>query len=224
MATIHEINPRDNPLSDISALAVVRGGITVKPHVQRFADALEEWIGYELSFGTYPGHSPPEGPTQALDVFNTDNASGYEQQDDVCEFAFAHAREFGVRYAIRRHFIKNVERLAEGWRDQGIQGNRTADHYDHTHITFYASAGVEPTPAPPAPIPTGDVMALSVTYVWGKDALNENDWVFDGPSRLHSPIGDAQVLAAVHGCKFFELGKVDRPCHEWFQAQASNWK
>ena len=132
-------------------MATVRGGITVKPHVQRFADACQAATGAD-SYGTYNGHSPPEGPTQALDIFNPDNAGGYALQDRIVNFAMANQKRFGIRYIIRRRQIWNVERDGEGWRNQGVTGNRTADHYDHVHITFYAKAAVEPTP-PPHPVP-----------------------------------------------------------------------
>lgn len=135
-------------------MATVRGGITVKPHVQRFADDLERAIPEANNFGTYNGHSPPEGPTQALDIFNSDNSAGYALQDRVAEFARKNAKRYGVRYVIRRHQIWNIERDDEGWRNQGVTGNRTADHYDHTHVTFYASVlapFADDAPAPQAP-------------------------------------------------------------------------
>lgn len=200
--------------------ANIRGGIAVKPHVQRFADALEVYIGYELSFGTYPGHSPPEGPTQAIDVFNTDDEDGWAQQDRICQFAFMYAKVFGLRYAIRRHKIKNVERLNEGWREQGIQGNRTADHFDHTHFTFYAVAAG--TPEIPV-IEIGDD-GMKVRYIWGPDGLNQTDWVFDAPGRIHATGMTAQVLKGCDLNKIVELGKVDDQTHGWYSNVASGWK
>jgi hypothetical protein len=121
-------------------MAKVRGGITVKPHVQRFADDLEKAIPEANNFGTYNGHSPPEGPTQALDIFNGDNAAGHAVQDRICDFARRNAKRYGVRYVIRRRQIWNIERDGEGWRNQSATGNRTADHFDHVHVTFYATA------------------------------------------------------------------------------------
>lgn len=161
MAIIYEIDTHEGDLSAAIERAVanhergvVAGGITVKPHVQRFTDILEAHIGYSLAFGTYPDHSPPEGPTQALDIFNADNEAGWIQQDHICEYIRANARRLGIRYCIRREYIWNIERDGEGWRWQRHQGNRTADHYDHTHVTFYASAPDAPEPEPvPKPIP-----------------------------------------------------------------------
>jgi hypothetical protein len=137
-------------------MAIVRGGITVKANVQAVADAIEN-AGLASSFGTYVGHSPPEGPTQAVDCFTPDNADGYALQDRICDYLMANQRRYGVRYLIRRHHIWNIERADEGWRDQGVTGNRTADHYDHVHVTCYAvgdgpyDGGNGPTEPPATP-------------------------------------------------------------------------
>lgn len=134
-------------------MAIVRGGITVRPNVQGVADAIER-EGLASSFGTYPGHSSPEGPTQAVDIFTPDNNNGYALQDRICDFLMRNQVRFGVRYLIRRHHIWNIERASEGWRDQGVTGNRTADHYDHVHVTCYTAGegpydvSDEPTDSP----------------------------------------------------------------------------
>jgi hypothetical protein len=137
-------------------MALVRGGITVKPHVQAFADACQAATGAD-SYGTYNGHSPPEGPTQALDIFNAQTENGYRLQDRIAEFAIANQARFGVRYVIKwdpaagRDVIWNIERAAEGWRAMS-----TRDHGNHVHITFYASAP-EPVPAPAPTTPKQEV-------------------------------------------------------------------
>lgn len=113
--------------------------IFVKPHVQYLANAIEAEFGV-TNFGTYLGHSPPEGPTQAMDIFTPDNSEGYALQDRISEFIRNNVKRFGSRYHIRRHQIWNIERADEGYRDQGVTGNRTTDHYDHVHSTQYAYA------------------------------------------------------------------------------------
>lgn len=117
-------------------MATVRGGFTVNANVQGAANALES-DGLASSFGTYPGHSNPEGPLQAIDIFNPDSSEGWAQQDKICEFLIANQARFGVRYVIRREHIWNIERASEGWRKMRPHGNRRLDHYDHTHATFY---------------------------------------------------------------------------------------
>lgn len=203
-------------------MATVRGGIAVKPHVQRFADVLQETIPEANSFGTYNGHSPPEGPTQALDIFNAQTAAGYELQDRIGKFAIANQRRFGVRYVIKwnpygQDLIWNIERAAEGWRAMA-----TRDHRDHVHVTFYASAQVVVDDEPEI----GDyVMSLSVRYVFtAPSGDGEVDWVFDGPSRIFAPVGTMGVLKAADKCKFAELGRVDKGTHDWFVSAAEGWK
>lgn len=121
---------------------------TMKPHVLRFAEDLEKFMGGAMNFGTYSGHSPPEGPTQALDIFNPNSPAGHKLQDEICAFIQKNAKRYGARYCIRRAQIWNIERAGEGWRNQSFTGNQTVDHMDHVHVTFYATAPVvddEPT-------------------------------------------------------------------------------
>lgn len=130
-------------------MAIVRGGITVRPNVQAVANALER-DSLASSFGTYPGHSDPEGPTQAVDIFTPDTPAGWAQQDSICGFLMQNQARFGVRYMIRREHIWNIERAAEGWRRQRHYGNRRLDHYDHVHLTCY-SEGEGPYDGDPTP-------------------------------------------------------------------------
>ncbi len=163
-------------------MAIVRGGITVKPHVQAFVDACEGATGAK-DYGTYNGHSPPEGPTQALDIYNADSVVGYSLQDRIVSFAIENAKRFGIRYIIRREHIWNIERVAEGWRRQVHHGNRTADHYDHVHITFYATAPqVGPTPVP-TPTPTQEGLPMEFTYI-----TSGQDYVFSTTAFFHGKL------------------------------------
>ena len=195
-------------------VALVRGGIAVKPHVQAFANACQAATGAD-SYGTYNGHSPPEGPTQALDIFNPDNTAGYALQDRVVEFAQANQKRFGIRYIIRRRQIWNIERAGEGWRSQSATGNRTADHFDHVHITFYATADdVEPEPNP---APQGDLNMLTFRYIF--DGL---DWVFDGPSGLFFQLNDErQITEVLDPLGVKALGKVSEATHRRYSEVAA---
>lgn len=204
-------------------MVLVRGGITVLPHVQRCADAVVAEFGPSLSPGTYPGHSPPEGPTQALDLFTEDSWVGYAFQEKIAAWLIKNQRKYGIRYVIRHNpngldWIWNIERADEGWRAMA-----TNDHRGHVHVTFYAKAEVEPEPVPPVP-ELGDIMALSVRYIWGPDGLNQTDWVFDGPSRVFAQVGTSGVLNACNECKFPKLGKVDDQTHAWFRDVAAGWR
>ena len=203
-------------------MVLVRGGITVKPHVQRAADEVVAEFGPGLSPGTYNGHSPPEGPTQALDLFNLETQVGWQLQNRVADYLIKHAKRLGVRYVIKwnpngNDWIWNIERAGEGWRAMA-----TRDHRNHVHVTFYSKAEnvPEPTPAPEI----GDIMALSVRYVWGQSENERTDWVFDGPSRIFAQVGVSGVLKACDKAKVAELGVVDYQTHAWFRDVAAGWR
>lgn len=204
-------------------MVLVRGGITVKPHVQKAADEVVAEFGPGLSPGTYNGHSPPEGPTQALDLFNPTTNAGWELQYRVAGYLIKHAKRLGVRYVIRWNpngadWIWNIERADEGWRAMA-----TRDHRDHVHVTFYSKAA-DTAPEPPANLPEGEIGSMKVRYIWGPDALNQTDWLFDGPSRIFAQIGHATVLKACDLNKVPELGRVDDQAHEWFKGVAASWR
>lgn len=195
-------------------MATVRGGIAVKPHVDVFADDCEAATGAS-DYGTYHGHSPPEGPTQALDIFTSDDANGHALQDRICNFAIGNATRYGVRYIIRREHIWNIERVAEGWRRQTHYGNRRLDHYDHVHITFYATGQAVPEPIP-TPEPEGFAM-LTFRYIF--DGL---DWVFDGPSKLFFHLDDTrQITEVLDPLGVKALGQVSGATHQRYSELAA---
>lgn len=117
--------------------ALIRGGYTVLPHVQAFADAVQEH-GWADSFGTYAGHDPT--PERALDIFVP--VDDPETAAAICAFGIANQAQFGIWYEMSRQHIWNVERASEGWRPQSPydRGSLTANHYDHVHVSFYATA------------------------------------------------------------------------------------
>lgn len=205
-------------------MALVRGGITVKSHVQRFADDLEEYIGFALSIGTYPGHSPPEGPTQALDIFNEVSQYGYALQDKICDFAMKNARKYGVRYCIRRSQIWNIERADEGWRWQTVYGNVTQDHKDHSHHTFYSSGqvGTQPTPKP-LPIPDKEKLA-TMTFLFGVLSGEQKGqvWLWDSSGRIFTYVGEASAQRAMEKAGVGYAGDYQWTVWEYFRGLAEN--
>lgn len=119
--------------------------ITPAPHVQAFADALEAATGAD-SFGTYYGHSPT--PERAIDIFH--QVGDNKLADAICDFYVANWRRFGGDYIISRQRIWNPE-ISFEWRWMTDRGNNTQNHYDHSHISFEASAPMGH--AKPKPIP-----------------------------------------------------------------------
>jgi uncharacterized protein YgiM (DUF1202 family) len=86
------------------------------------------------SFG---GRRPANGgfhPSgRAVDaMIDTDNG-GWE----VARWLRANAGRLGVSEVIHAQKIWTVQRSSEGWRSMSDQGNATANHYDHVHVSVY---------------------------------------------------------------------------------------
>lgn len=197
-------------------MVLVRGGITVKPHVQRAADILVAEFGASLSPGTYNGHSPPEGPTQALDLFTPVSAAGWALQGRIADFLIANAKRFGVRYVIKWNpdgadWIWNIERAREGWRAMA-----TRDHRDHVHVTFYATAPENPTepPAPPPVLPK-ELRNMDFTYIADGGQGEWEDFVFLPSVRYHGRLPYADALETLKKAGLMKgLGKQSREFHD----------
>lgn len=194
-------------------MVLVRGGITVKPHVQRTADEVVREFGPGLAPGTYNGHSPPEGPTQALDLFNAESQAGWALQGRVADYLIKHAKRLGVRYVIKwnpngNDWIWNIERAAEGWRAMA-----TRDHRNHVHVTFYAHAVVIiDEPDTPAPIGEDEMAATLFRYVF-----NGQDYVIDRlkGTRSLTTHGDQLKVLDKLGC--VQLGQVSNHVDDYFK-------
>lgn len=199
-------------------MVLVRGGIIVRRHVQYAADILVERFGPSLSPGTYNGHSPPEGPTQALDLFNSEDTTGWALQSRVADFLIAHAKELGVRYVIKWNpngvdFIWNIERAAEGWRAMA-----TRDHRNHVHVTFYASAPNSGDTSPIPSIPTmKELEHMDFTYIY-----NGEDWVFLASLGYFGKLPFGATLDGLkHHKLLYSIGGTDKSFHEGLIALAA---
>ena len=154
-------------------MATVRGG-PVLPHVQAFADAVVEACDLAPDNpGTYPGHHPHQ--RQALDIFTP--TSSRTLGDKVCAFALAHWDEYGLDYIIYRRAIWNPE-IARKWRPMEDRRTPTANHEDHVHVSFLATAPAVSL-APPAS--EEDDMTIPMTIAW----LEGQAWIVTGSIRTH---------------------------------------
>lgn len=201
-------------------MAYVRGGITVKPHVQKFADAVVEKFGESLSPGTYNGHSPPEGPTQALDLFTPNTPAGWALQARICNWIITNAKRFGVRYAIRwnptgRDWIWNIERASEGWRAMA-----TRDHSDHVHVTFYDSAGVGVNEPKPDQLKEMESMTFLIGFTSGEH--KGQVWLWDSAGRLWTYVGDPSAQRAAEKVGVPYAGDYDGSVWAYWNSLAQN--
>lgn len=206
--------PRGSPLGLMAASgAIIRlppnQSITVVPHLHGFATALMRATGLD-SFGTYNGHSPPQGPTQAIDIFH--RVSDRAASDAMCEFFLANWERFGLRYIISRQQIWH--RLDPVWRWMADLGDNTKNHQDHGHVTAESDAPDLPQPQPE---PQGDPTTMLFRYIY--DGI---DWVFDGPSRLFFHCDDVlQITEVLDVIEVPALGKVSKATHQRYQILAA---
>ena len=202
----------DANLPPYRGVAVIRGG-SVRRHVKAWADAVALDTDAE-SFGTYPGHSP--AIDQALDIFVPVNSRTLG--DAICAHAIDNLERFGIDYLIYRQRIYNPD-IAERWRAMEDRGGVTQNHFDHVHVSFYATApgpfGPTPTPAP-AP-PQGELAMLTFRYIF-----DGADWVFDGPSALFFQLNDTrQITEVLDPLGVKSLGKVSDVTHQRYSEIAA---
>lgn len=127
----------------------------VKPWVEAAANEIGPQFnvtgigGYRTSATDPNGH--PAG--RALDFMTFDKAAG----DGIAAYAKKNWKRLGVEYIIWRQRIWSVARSGEGWRAMEDRGSITANHYDHVHVNFIATAppGFKAGPTITVPDPTG---------------------------------------------------------------------
>jgi len=83
--------------------------------------------------GGYRASSGDHGERLAADFMVFSNAT---KGDKVARFAKKHHRQLNVTYVIWYQRIWSVDRARDGWRRMTDQGNATANHKNHVHISF----------------------------------------------------------------------------------------
>lgn len=199
-------------------MALVRGGFTPLPHVQRFADACEKATGAS-NYGTYNGHDPT--PERALDIFVPVNSDVLGNK--ITDFGRGNYKRFGIWYIIYRQRIWNPS-IVDRWRDMEDRGGVTQNHYDHVHVSFWANTDVD---FDPPETEGGDMGSLAVRFIYKDQTpgrVGNLDYVFDGPSRIFQAVGSVGVLKACDECDMPAIGEVGQGDFEWFSAQAKKWE
>ena len=109
---------------------------SIVPHLTSNARAVYEAVcaafgGSVSSFGGYrAGDSGDHGSGRALDIMVSGDP-GWE----IARYVQAHARELGVTYVIYQQKIWLVGKPTSSWRAMEDRGSRTANHYDHVHVS-----------------------------------------------------------------------------------------
>lgn len=72
---------------------------------------------------------------QAVDIMIPSSSVGQQ----VADWVRANHKRLGVSQVIWSQHIWTVQRSGEGWRGMSDRGNRTANHYDHVHVSVYGN-------------------------------------------------------------------------------------
>lgn len=118
----------------------------VKPHVEAAARELAPKFGITSIGGYRASATDPNGHPAGLAL---DMMCGRLNGDALAAYSKANYRRLSISYIIWRQRIWSVARAGEGWRIMEDRGSPTANHMDHVHLNFNASAGSGPVyPAP----------------------------------------------------------------------------
>jgi len=87
--------------------------------------------GSVSSFGGYrAGDSGDHGSGRAVDIMVSGDPGW-----DIARYVQAHARELGVTYVIYQQKIWLAGNPTSQWKTMEDRGSRTANHYDHVHVS-----------------------------------------------------------------------------------------
>lgn len=93
------------------------------------------------NISSFGGRRPANGgfhPSgRAVDAMIDTNNGGWE----VARWVRANASRLGVSEVIHAQSIWTTQRSGEGWRGMSDMGNKTANHFDHVHISVHGNSG-----------------------------------------------------------------------------------
>jgi hypothetical protein len=108
----------------------------VKPHVRAAAQFLGCRFGEPTMFGVAGRAGTSDHPSGRAVDFMVDRATG----DALAVCALNNRAALGVSYVIWRQRIN----FGSGWQMMEDRGGVTANHFDHVHVSFGATAGGAP--------------------------------------------------------------------------------
>ncbi len=103
---------------------------------------LEEFPQIKTFYGVAPNSWNAEHRDgRAIDIMipNYESSSGKALGDDIAAWLKKNHSSLGINYLIWQQRIWNIERNSEGWRWMADRGNDSANHYNHIHVTTFAS-------------------------------------------------------------------------------------
>jgi hypothetical protein len=113
----------------------VESGLT--PDAIRVHRAICARYPQVTAFGGRRSSNDFHGSGRAVDNMISNSTVGWE----IARWVRAHAKQLGVSEVIYSQKIWTVQRGSEGWRGMSNRGSRTANHYDHVHVSVYGSRG-----------------------------------------------------------------------------------
>jgi SH3-like domain-containing protein len=116
--------------------SAVESGLT--PDAIRVHRAIcARWPQVKTYYGLRGGGGGYHPSGRALDSMIGDSTVGWQ----IANWVRANARQLGAMEVIYSQRIWTVQRSSEGWRAMSDRGGRTANHYDHVHVSVYGNSG-----------------------------------------------------------------------------------
>ncbi|HET9143568.1 hypothetical protein [Actinophytocola sp.] len=109
----------------------------VKPHVAQVGNHLAGRFDVDDIGGVAGRGGASDHPAGLALDFTVDTTTG----DTLAEYVLANRRAFGVNYVIWRQRYND----GSGWSAMEDRGSPTANHMDHVHVSFRATATVKVT-------------------------------------------------------------------------------
>lgn len=108
----------------------------LQPWVAQMRTVIKNKFGISNIGGTRPGDPLDHGKGLALDVMVP---VGSQLGDDVANWAISNMKDLNLYYVIWEQQIYGDYNKKWKWMED--RGNKTANHYDHVHLSFHTGSG-----------------------------------------------------------------------------------
>jgi uncharacterized protein YraI len=137
---LSKTKPKPKPQPKRAFPAVSKASCSISPSIESHLTSNARLVyravcaafgGSVSSFGGYrPGDPGDHGSGRAVDIMVSGNPGW-----DIARYVQAHARELYVTYVIYEQHIWLAGNPTSQWRLMEDRGSRTANHYDHVHVS-----------------------------------------------------------------------------------------